>query len=38
MGDRIITDDQGYEEESYRILELKGSRIKQVLNVYGGAC
>jgi len=40
MSDRIffITEDQGYEEESYRILELKGSRIKQVLKVYGGAC
>jgi len=40
MRDRIffITEDHGYEDESYRILELKGSRIKQVLNVYGGAC
>jgi len=38
--DRIffITEDHGYEDESYRILELKGSRIKQVLKVYGGAC
>jgi len=40
MRDRIffITEDHGYEDESYRILELKGSRIKQVLNVYGGSC
>jgi hypothetical protein len=40
MRDRIvfITEDHGYESESYRILELKGSRIKQVLNVYGGSC
>jgi hypothetical protein len=40
MRDRIffITEDHGYESESYRILELKGSRIKQVLKVYGGAC
>jgi hypothetical protein len=40
MSDRIffITEDQGYEDESYRILELKGSRIKQVLKVYGRAC
>ena len=40
MRDRIfiITEDHGYENESYRILELKGSRIKQVLNVYGGGC
>jgi hypothetical protein len=38
--DRIffITEDHGYEDESYEILELKGSRIKQVLKVYGGAC
>ena len=38
MRDRIffITEDHGYEDESYRILELKGSRIKQVLKVYGG--
>src|SRR5215813_2314798 len=40
MRDRIffITEDHGYEDEGYRILELKGSRIKQVLNVYGGSC
>jgi hypothetical protein len=40
MRDRIffITEDHGWEAESYRILELKGSRIKQVLNVYGGSC
>jgi len=34
----FITEDHGYEDESYRILELKGSRIKQLLNVYGGGC
>jgi len=40
MRDRIfiIVEDHGYEDENYRILELKGSRIKQVLNVYGGSC
>jgi len=34
----IIVEDHGYEDENYRILELKNSRIKQVLNVYGGSC
>ncbi|MGH9845335.1 MAG: hypothetical protein ACREEM_42015 [Blastocatellia bacterium] len=34
----LITEDHGYEDESYAILELKGSRIKQVLNVHGGSC
>ena len=34
----VITEDHGYEDESYGILELKGSRIKQVLRVYGGGC
>jgi len=34
----LITEDHGYEDESYEILELKGSRVKRVLKVYGGAC
>jgi hypothetical protein len=34
----VMTEDHGYEDESYVILELKGSRIKRVLRVYGGGC
>jgi hypothetical protein len=34
----FIAEEHGYEEESYEILELKGSRVKRMLKVFGGSC
>ncbi|MCI0336202.1 MAG: hypothetical protein L0226_01380 [Acidobacteria bacterium] len=34
----IIIEDHGYEDESYSILELNGTRIKRAIKIYGGAC
>lgn len=34
----VITEDHGYEDESYSILEINGARINRVIKVYGGSC
>jgi hypothetical protein len=33
-----ITEDHGYEDESYSIFEISRSGIKQLMRIYGGSC
>ena len=34
----VVVEEQGYEDESYVIYELKGAKLRQLLLTYGGAC